>query len=333
MLFSKKPALYFEFLDSRIRYLVMDSQTQDILEKAEILFETEIIKDGKIVNADFIKKRLKVLIAEKKWKKAKVSILLPDDSVVIREEIIPGQLNEAEVKDYLTLHIGQSIRSPFNATSFHAEIIWKNDQDQKVCIMMYPATVIEAFQDILTEVDLIPQVADISALCLYRLLEEDVIKQGDEGHRILVLQWSPLKSTMMVFNQNLPTFSRSSRNPGLASEWERNEQGEWLWLEESEKLQQEIQNTLEVLERFLEFYRYSVLNGKGGVTEIILAGDFSYLGEMKAKMEQRFYLPIRTIDAPRAIESKYLPLWGLTRKPKAAKRRNDKGKKEDFASV
>ncbi len=123
MLFKKKPNLYFEFLDTRIRYIAMDPQNKTVIAKAEIPFETKIINEGKIINASLIQNRLQALVAEKKWKNARASLLLPDDSVVIREEILPGQLTESEVKDYLNLHMGQSIRSPVKDTSFSHEIV------------------------------------------------------------------------------------------------------------------------------------------------------------------------------------------------------------------
>ena len=50
MLFQKKPLLYFEFLERRIRYLVMDAQSRTVLEKSEILFDTEILHEGRIIN-------------------------------------------------------------------------------------------------------------------------------------------------------------------------------------------------------------------------------------------------------------------------------------------
>lgn len=314
MLFKKKPNLYFEFLDTRIRYMAIDPQSQAIVAKAELPFETKIINEGKIINASLIQNRLQALIAEKKWKNARASVLLPDDSVVIREEIIPGQLTESEVKDYLNLHIGQSIRSPFKETSFHHEIVWQNETEQKVILMLYPTAIIRGFEDILTGANLDPLFADVSSLCLYRMIENNKVINLGENNHTLVFQWSPTHTTMMVFNQNLPRFVRNSRNPNFYDHWELTPQGDWSMKEEHAALQDQMKETLDVLERFLEFYRYSVLNGENGITEIVLAGDFSYLEEFKESMENRFYLPIHNIKQADEIESKYLPLYGLSMK-------------------
>ncbi|QIK52140.1 hypothetical protein G7058_08895 [Jeotgalibaca porci] len=328
MLFKKKPNLYFEFLETRIRYVVTDPQSQAVIDKAEIQFETKIINEGKITNPSLIQNRLHALVTEKKWKNAKASLLLPDDSVVIREEIIPGQLTEAEVKDYLNLHMGQSIRSPFKETSFHHEIVWQSETEKKVILMLYPTATTREFEAILTGANLDPQFADISSLCLYRMIESNNdIKLADDNHT-LVFQWTPTHTTNMVFNQNLPKFARNSRNPNVFEDWELTAEGEWLWKKDQQSLLGEIKETLDVLERFLEFYRYSVLDGKNGITEIVLAGDFSYMEELKENMENRFYLPIHHIKQVEEVESKYLPLYGLSMKQKGTNKTKRKVVKE-----
>ena len=71
MLFQKKPLLYFEFLERRIRYLVMDAQSRTILEKNEILFDTEILHEGRIINQSLLENRLNALVTEKNGKMPK----------------------------------------------------------------------------------------------------------------------------------------------------------------------------------------------------------------------------------------------------------------------
>ena len=110
MLFSSKPLFYLQLLDHSLRYLALDSKSQAVIDKDEIVFDTTILQDGKITNIPLLEARLDALVKEKKWKNAKTHILLLNDFVTVREETIPGQLTPSEVKDYLTLHINQSIR-------------------------------------------------------------------------------------------------------------------------------------------------------------------------------------------------------------------------------
>ena len=318
MLFQKKPLLYFEFLERRIRYLVMDAQSRTILEQSEVLFDTEILHEGRIINPSLLENRLNALVTEKKWKNAQASILLPDDFVIVREEKIPVQLAPSEIRAYVALHMGQLIRSPFKETRFHFELLEVGNMEQTILLMLYPQEVIFQYESLLQKVTLNPVSADISSLCLYRtILQQNDLQQSPDEH-VMVLQWSPVDHTIMVFHQNLPKFSRHSRLARLVDLWDVTKEGEWIWKDDQDSFEEAITDVLDVLERLLEFYRYSVMNGHGVVTDIFLTGDFPYLEKVREQLSQRFFLPIHILQASEEISSKFLPLYGLTLKEKHA---------------
>ena len=318
MLFQKKPLLYFEFLERRIRYLVLDAQSRTVLEKSEILFDTEILHEGKIINHSLLENRLNALVTEKKWKNAQASILLQDDFVIVREEKIPAQLAPSEIKAYIALHMGQLIRSPFKETRFHFELLEVGDSEQTILLMLYPQEVIFQYESLLQKVSLNPVVADISSLCLYRIIRQQNDLQQIPDKHVMVLQWSPVDHAIMVFHQNLPKFSRHSRLARLVDLWDVTKEGEWIWKDDQDSFEEAITDTLDVLERLLEFYRYSVMSGQGGVTDIFLTGDFPYLDEVRKQLSQRFFLPIHMLQVSEEISSKFLPLYGLASKEKHA---------------
>ena len=318
MLFQKKPLLYFEFLERRIRYLVMDAQSRTVLEQNEILFDTEILHEGRVINPSLLENRLNALVTEKKWKNAQTAILLPDDFVIVREEKIPAQLAPSEIRAYVVLHMGQLIRSPFKETRFHFELLEVGDMEQTILLMLYPQEVIFQYESLLQKVSLNPVLADISSLCLYRtILQQNDLQQSPDEH-VMVLQWSPVDHTIMVFHQNLPKFSRHSRLARMVDLWDVTKEGEWIWKDDQDSFEEAITDVLDVLERLLEFYRYSVMNGHGGVTDIFLAGDFPYLEKVREQLSQRFFLPIHILQASEEISSKFLPLYGLALKEKYA---------------
>ncbi|WP_320164516.1 pilus assembly protein PilM [uncultured Trichococcus sp.] len=318
MLFQKKPLLYFEFLERRIRYLVMDAQSRTVLEQNEILFDTEILHEGRVINPSLLENRLNALVTEKKWKNAQAAILLPNDFVIVREEKIPAQLSPSEIKAYIALHMGQLIRSPFKETRFHFELLEVGDMEQTILLMLYPQEVIFQYESLLQNVSLNPVVADISSLCLYRTIrQQNDLNQSPEKH-VMVLQWSPVDHSIMVFHRDLPKFSRHSRIARLVDLWEVSPEGEWIWKDDQVSFEDAITDTLDVLERLLEFYRYSVMNGQSGVTEIVLTGDFPYLEKVREQLAKRFFLPIHILQVSEEISSKFLPLYGLASKEKHA---------------
>jgi type IV pilus assembly protein PilM len=123
---------------------------------------------------------------------------------------------------------------------------------------------------------------------------------------------------IMVFHQNMPKFSRHSRLARLVDLWDVTKEGEWIWKDDQESFEYTITDTLDVLERLLEFYRYSVMNGQGGVTDIFLTGDFPDLEKVREQLSQRFFLPIHMLHVSEDVSSKFLPLYGLASKEKHA---------------
>ena len=122
----------------------------------------------------------------------------------------------------------------------------------------------------------------------------------------------------MVFHRDLPKFSRHSRVARLVDLWEIGSEGEWIWKDDQESFEETITDMLDVLERLLEFYRYSVMTGQGSVTDIFLTGDFPYLEKVREQLSQRCFVPIHMLQASEEIGSKFLPLYGLATKEKQA---------------
>lgn len=324
MLFSSKPLLYLQLLDHSLRYLALDSKSQAVIDKDEIVFDTTILQDGKITNIPLLEARLDALVKEKKWKNAKTHILVLNDFVTVREETVPGQLTPSEVKDYLTLHINQSIRLPFEHPSFDFEIIEKNDDGQKVVIVAYPGEFVRQYQDILQNVSLKPVVADIAALCFYRLANKQDLINKDEDRHSLLLEWNPFDLSIMVFNQDNPKFNRHTRSARLADFWKVNQNGEWIWQNSEAELEAMLEDQLNGLERFLDFYRYSVLDGKGSVTDIILTGHYPNLSDLKTYLTERFTANVHLLDLPDTLGQQYGALHGLSLKDKTSKPKKDK---------
>ncbi|WP_368646308.1 type IV pilus biogenesis protein PilM [Alkalibacterium putridalgicola] len=325
---GKKPSLYMQFMEKSIRYIVMDSQNKSLLEKNEIVFDSAIIQEGKVVNKQLLETRLEVLVKEKKWKKAPVSIMLPDDLVTIRNEEIPAQLNRAEVDEYLNLHINESIRLPFEDAKIDYELTNQTEDNQTVFLVAYPSEQISALKEILEKAKLKPVVADISSLSLYRLVNGDESISTESDDHLLLLQWNPTDYSMTVFNDDIPQFNRHTRSQRLADMWRLTETGEYEW-KGSEEAQEDIMDEqINMLERFLEFYQYTVMDGERSISHIVLSGYYPDLEHVKAALIDRLTLPIHTLTLPDDIGPTDAALLGLTLKKKAKDvKKKDKAKK------
>lgn len=314
MLFKNKPHLFMQFLERSIRYLVMDAQRKTLIEKDELVFDTAIIQEGQLTNASLLETRLDALIKEKKWKNAKVSIVLPDDFVTIREEEIPSQLNAAEIKDYLNLHINQSIRLPFDNPKIEFEVLEKKEITQKLLLVAYPGEQVRHFLVLLGNVSLKPEVADISSLCIYRILLNQNADQFSSTDHVMVLQWNPVDTAITVFNEGVPKFNRHTRSQRLMDSWKLSKDGQWEWTLSDEDLLESLADQLNGLERFIEFYRYSVMDGNESISDIILSGYFPDLNRLEELLSERFSVKIHTLNLPKEFSQADAVLYGLTLK-------------------
>lgn len=148
MLFTKKPDIYLQLQNQSLRYMVVDSNAPAIIETDEIFFEAAMIEDGEITNTSLLETRLNALVQEKKWKNAKASLLVVNNFVTVREVEVPIQLENNEIRDYINLHMNQSIRMPFEDPSFDYTIYGETEEFHQLTLMAYPSEKTKQYQEI-----------------------------------------------------------------------------------------------------------------------------------------------------------------------------------------
>lgn len=331
MLFQTKPTLYLHLHKQSLRYLAVHPKNHTIIDMDELFFETTILEDGEITNPALLETRLSALVQEKKWKNAKANILVLDDYVTVREVDVPAQLEEDEIRNYLTLHMNQSIRMPFEQPNFDYVIHDENEEVKKLTLIAYPGEKVASYQEILQNVSLKPEIADVAALSVYRVAKQNGLIPNHTDHHTMILRWNPADLSITVFNEDRPTFNRHTKNDTLVESFEHTAQEGWVWTDSETELEYSIEEQLNNLERFLDFYRYSVLNGENSISEIILTGYFPYLNELKQQIAERFTMDVQLLELPGEMEQAYSALYGLTLRgnEKANGKRNKKrGKKK-----
>lgn len=333
MLFNTKPTLYLQLLTHSLRYMAVHPTNHTLIEQNEVLFDTNILEDGEITNLPLLETRLSALVQEKKWKNAKAMILVLDDFVTVREIDVPIQLEESEIQDYLTLHMNESIRMPFENPSFEYILYDENEKEavKKLTLIAYPGNRAKHYQEILQRASLKPVVADVAALSVYRVAIRQAMIQKEADVHTMILQWNPTDVSYTVFTQNRPTFNRHTHLGMLSSSFERTADGGWGWLASDAELEIHLDEQINNLGRFLDFYRYSVLNGEGSISNIILTGTGAYpdLNDIKTRITETLNLNVALLDLPSDIPHTYSALYGLSLRDNAkAEKKNKKSKKD-----
>lgn len=96
--------------------------------------------------------------------------------------------------------------------------------------------------------------------------------------------------------------------------WNLTKEGRWEWKRTDEELTDNLEDQLNGLERFMDFYRFSVMDGKDSVSAIVLSGYFPDLDRLKRLLNERFTVKISLVDLPSQFVQADSVLYGLSLK-------------------
>lgn len=335
MAFGQKPNIYLVFTDRSFRYLVFDQKNNQLIEKNEIVFDTPILEDGKLVNESTLRSALSNLVKNKKWKNSKLFFIVPDQFVTMKKEEIPAQLSYKEAKEYIKLQLNSTIRLPFKNPVFDFEPLEVEDQHQKILLFAYPKQHLTKLQNLFEEVDLHPEFADISFLSVYRAYNQlnQIKRENQDEQHLLMIQWHKFDIALTVFHNGQPEFNRHTHLSGTNKSWKKNEEtNKWQWIQTQEELDRIVEEQLLAIERFMDFYKYSVTDGEAEITDILVKGGFPKLDYVRNWIKEQFNISVQTIELPFGLEDEYSALYGLTLKEEAMLKKQARIKAEKKAN-
>lgn len=266
---------------------------EGIVDYGEVVLEPGLIEDGKLVDAQAFQVQLEKLVKNKKWRKASLSFCVPDSSVTIREHLVPKGLAKEEIKAFIHMEIEESIRLPFSDPVVDFTIVGEENDQTKILLFAYPkkriAELIQSFE----KVGLKPKVADLSSLSLYRLyFQLDLAKQKEH---LLLVQWGKDATVLTAFNYNKPIFTRYMKSTYNRNNWTWSDrESELIWSGDEEDIDQMIEDQMVSLERFMDFYQYSVMEGDEQINKVLLVGDFPYMPRVERVMQERIPVAIES---------------------------------------
>lgn len=309
-LFNKEQ-VFILFTERTIRYLTWSgrklSQSADY---GEFILDSLIMEDGRIVNQDLLTSMLNKLIEQKKWKRSNLSFIVPDNFVTMRQESIPKQITAEEISDYIKLHMEGNIRLPFKDPYLDYHLLDEDEETKKIILFAYPRERLKPFAELFTDAGLQAQVADISFLSTYRAYAKEKLATPNE--HLLMLQWNKYDLTMTVFHQQKPMFTRHVYFSNAPQAWQKNEESKVLeWHSNLMSLPEFIEEQLISIERFIDFYRYSVINDGGQVDQMLITGDFPNQTLIQQQISDRFGLQLKKLTLPNDLPIEFASLYGL----------------------
>lgn len=277
------------------------------------------IQNGKIVEELKFYEFMKEVVQEWGIKNRNVRFYVPHALIIMREINIPENVNKNEIKQYITMEIGNTIHFPFKNPVFDLYDVPLENEVNKVTVLAAPEEEIIKYTEIFDDVKLKPVAVDVQSLGVYRyFLKQQVQLKSDKIY--LILELNLTSTNISIFHQHKVEFLRYQPLNVSADDWQAN--GEqylsWSFTGDETRLHGEMEDHLNEIERLMSFYRFSLHQGEKAVTDMIVLGDFPEINDIVARIKQRYDLPVTTLTTEyvnvRQIDSVFIPALGLALK-------------------
>ncbi|WP_204524881.1 type IV pilus biogenesis protein PilM [Priestia abyssalis] len=293
--------------DHVIRYAELKHAPSLAVSKAyERYLPKGIIENGKIVDSETLSMILDECVLDWGLKRTKVRFVVPDDRVVIRHQTLPESLDDDEIKGYLYMEIGSSIHLPFEDAIFDFFVTSRTEQQTDIILFAAPEELVLHYSEVLQEAKLQPVAADVSPLCLYRLCHHEDLMARDT-HQMFI-QIDLLSVNVSVFHEHQPTFMRHIPLEDKLENWNVTNDGNHSVLERvdgKDILLGKLNDIYKEVERIVNFYKFSMHEGKTEISQLFVTGDHPYLMELFEKLQENVSLPAQIIDV--SVQQKELP--------------------------
>jgi type IV pilus assembly protein PilM len=285
--------------DHSIRLVELKQANPPIPQKwKERFLPPGIISDGKITDIDSLANIMDECIDEWKIHKRSVRFLVPDSFVIIRKLSIPSEIQEDEIKGYLYLEFGSSIHLPFEDPVFDIFPLADNGKTKEILLFAAPEKYVMEYADLFSSLKVTPVAADISPLALYRLYYQ--MEYPSQQENLFTLQFDLTSVNMCIFEETVPYVMRHFALPFEMDKWEINKDRtagfEFKYIGDTSEIAYQFEDILKEMNKLMDFYRYSLNNGKKEVTKLLLSGDHPLLLAILKEMNDRLDIPVVTVS-------------------------------------
>lgn len=278
------------------------------------------IQNGRIVDELLFYQFMKDIVQEWQLKHRLTRFNVPQELVIMRDIDIPNHIQKNEIKQYITMEIGNTIHFPFKNPVFDLYDLPQQAEINKVKILAAPEEEIIKYTQIFTDVSLKPIAVDVHVLGVYRyFLKQQNVLQNKKVY--FILEINLLSANISIYHQHRVEFLRYQSLNIAQYDWEPSKEMplHFIFNGDELRLQGEIDDLINELGRLMNFYRFSIHHGEKSITDLVILGDFPNLEQIGNKLKQRFDLPITILNVDEPIQNEqinrsFIPALGLALK-------------------
>lgn len=285
---------------------------------AEKVLPQGMIQNGKIIDELQFYEFMKEVVQAWGIKNRSVRFYVPHALIIMRDIELPEKMTKDEIRQYITMEIGNTIHFPFKNPVFDLLNAPETESVDKVTVLAAPEEEMMKYTEILADVKLKPTVVDVQALGTYRFFMKKH-KEVTKDKVYLMLELNLTSVNISIFHQNHLEFLRYQPLNVSINHWQSSGEEEqiirWHYTGDLTKLHGEIDDQLNEIERLMNFYQFSIRNGEHSVTDLILLGDYPDLADIERRLDHLYNLPISTLTAGHIGEHQlgpaFVPALGL----------------------
>lgn len=306
LLSPRKRTVNIDINDHSIRFVELKhANSLSVHRWGERFLPPGIISDGKITDYDSLSNIMEECIDEWKIGRRPIRYMVPDSLVIIRKISIPADVKDDEVHGYLFLEIGSSIHLPFENPVFDVFPLTGNGKTKELLLFAAPEIHVMQYANLFSELKLNPVAADISPLALYRFYY--LLDQSHKDEILFTVQFDLTSVNMCIFENTIPFVMRQFPIPYDVEKWEimqKKNAVEYNYLGDITIMKREFEDIFHEIRKLMDFYRYSINNGKKEVTKFLISGDHPMLDMIFHDLKERFELPVRRLNPGEAMNGK-----------------------------
>lgn len=305
-LFPKNRMVNFVMNDHSIRCVELKQTNPPTAQRVrEHFLPPGVIRDGKIVDQESLTYIVEECLDEWKIHRRSVRFLVPDSLVIIRKLSIPADIAPDEITGYLYMEFGSTIHLPFDDPVFDFYSLGTTGKTKEILLFAAPEKFVMEYADLFSSFKLNPVAADISPLALYRLY--DHLGKKEEKEILLTVEFDLTSVSLCIFENSVPYVMRNFSLEFDIEKWELIRTGmemEYQFKGDKSEMAIQFEEIYREINKFIDFYRYSLSNGKKEVSKFLLNGDHPMLDSILKEMKERFDLPITMINLDEAARDK-----------------------------
>lgn len=293
---KKTSHLSIELNDYVLRALVMKGPSFEQAMLHEIELPNGIVQEASIQDEMALFNVLKDNVLKWGGKHQSARFFVPDPSILLKVFDHPNNMNHDQLKEFVQMELGHSIHLPFQEPLI--DVYDANPGDRQATMFAASPEEVHKITNLLLDIDMDPEVADIRALCNLRFLDHLQLLQPDKTY--LIANWLINELSICIYSNGQVEFLRYQPIETDLSLWKstlvNESEIDFSFTGEVEEYRMNLTDQVLELDRIMNFFRFSLNKGEKSVDEIVIMGDNPFLGHIQSLLQENLPLPVRIVD-------------------------------------